>query len=129
MEDACRNGGWCLVESDDGQYLYYSKSDVSGIWRVPLAGGVEEEIVSEPVHWEGWSLRGQHLYYVTGLQNLDPLQSTIKRLDVVTGQATTLFVKEGTQFLSMTVSPDEKWILFGEPPPTESELMLVENFR
>ena len=90
---------------------------------------MEEEIVSEPVHWEGWSLRGQHLYYVTGLQNLDPLQSTIERLDVVTGQATTLFVKEGTQFLSMTVSPDEKWILFGEPPPTESELMLVENFR
>lgn len=29
----------------------------------------------------------------------------------------------------MTVSPDEKWILLGEAPAWQSELMLMENFR
>ena len=30
---------------------------------------------------------------------------------------------------SLTVSPDEKWILVGEVPGWQSELMLMENFR
>jgi hypothetical protein len=29
----------------------------------------------------------------------------------------------------LAVSPDEKWILFGQAPNVQSELMLVENFR
>jgi Tol biopolymer transport system component/serine/threonine protein kinase len=126
-----RNGGWYAVESEDGRHLYYSKGDVSGIWRVPLSGGDEEEIVTEPVHWEGWSLRGQRLYYVTVGQQTEPANSqlTIKRLDLVTGRTAIVFQKERTYLLSIAVSPDEKWILFGEPPPSASELMLVNNFR
>jgi Tol biopolymer transport system component len=124
-----RNGGWYAVESEDGRYLYYSKADVSGIWRVPLAGGDEQEIVTEPVHWEGWSVRGRGVYYLTRLEWLANLrQCTIRHIDVDTRRTTTLFDQE-VGCLSMTVSPDERWILFGQAPPSRSELMLVENFR
>jgi hypothetical protein len=29
----------------------------------------------------------------------------------------------------LAVSPDEAWILYGQMPAWESELMLMENFR
>jgi hypothetical protein len=31
--------------------------------------------------------------------------------------------------LALALSPDEKWILFGEAPGNQSELMPMENFR
>jgi hypothetical protein len=49
-------------------------------------------------------------------------------LDFGTGRTTTVFERRGS-FLSMTVSPDEQWIVFGEAPPSQAEVMLVENFR
>ncbi len=37
--------------------------------------------------------------------------------------------KANSFIIPPTVSPDEKWILFGEAPGRQSELMLMENFR
>jgi hypothetical protein len=43
---------------------------------------------------------------------------------------TELFRREGQVFIQdLTVSPDEKWILYSESPWTTSEVMLVENFH
>ena len=54
----------------------------------------------------------------------------VQYLDFGSGRATPLFRKEGVaSYLSLTVSPDEQWILFGEAPAWQSELMLMENFR
>ena len=109
------------------------KSPLSGIWRVPLAGGDESEVVKGPVGWEDWALGRRGLYYATvrhlvvsppagvhdpvpGLQ-LRPYDAALSK-DAGT-----------TTHRSLTVSPDEKWILFGEAPGWQSELMLMENFR
>jgi hypothetical protein len=55
---------------------------------------------------------------------------TIQYLDFGSGRATPLFRKEGVlNHLSLAVSPDEKWLLYGEVPGWESELMLMENFH
>ena len=55
---------------------------------------------------------------------------TIRYLDFVTGRTTTLFHTEGPyQYVSLTVSPDKKWMIVGVTPRVPSELMLVENFR
>ena len=54
----------------------------------------------------------------------------VQYLDFNSGRATPLFGRKGiTIHWSLAVSPDEKWILFGEGPGWQSELMLMENFR
>ena len=127
-----RGGGFYAVESEDGRYLYYSKSLPSGIWRVPLSGGHESEVVKGPVEWEDWALTRRGLYYATARWQVPDRRQefTIQYLDFSSGRTTPLYRKEGVLFhLSLTVSPDEKWILFGEAPGQQSELMLMENFR
>jgi Tol biopolymer transport system component len=123
-----RNGGFYAVESEDGRDLFYSKSSDSGIWRVPLSGGEESEIVKESVAWEDWSLARRGLYYVVWRGQGRRQEFVIQYLDFGSGRTTPLY-RKGAGHLGLTVSPDEKWILFGESPPWQSELMLMENFR
>ena len=126
-----RGGGLYGVESEDGQYLYYSKSSEDRIWRLPLAGGDESQVVKEWVGWCNWALTRRGLYYTTSVPGV-PMRRrelTIQYLDFSSGQATALFRRKASGQQSLTVSPDEKWILFGEVPVWQSELMLMENFR
>ncbi len=127
-----QGGGYYAVESEDGRYLYYSKGDSTGIWRMPLPTGDESEVVKGPVDWEEWALGRRGLYYATmrwkvlGRRH----ESTVQYLDLSSGRTTLLFRREGVvRHQSLAVSPDEKWILFGEAPTGQSELMLMENFR
>ena len=127
-----RGGGFYAVESEDGRDLYYSKSSLSGIWRVPLAGGDESEVVTGPVVWQDWALARRGLYYATARVQVPRRRSefTIQYLDFSSGRATLLYRTAGVaSHRSLAVSPDEKWILFGEAPGWQSELMLMENFR
>jgi Tol biopolymer transport system component len=127
-----RGGGFYAVESEDGRDLYYSKSSASGIWRVPLSGGDESEVVKGPVGWEDWALARRGLYYATVRYQVAfrRQEFTIHYLDFSSGHETSLFRSEGVpEHVSLTVSPDGKWILFGEAPAWQSELMLMENFR
>jgi Tol biopolymer transport system component len=127
-----RLGGFYAVESEDGRDLYYTKSSASGIWRAPVAGGNESEVVAGPVGWEDWALARHGLYYWTAHEQV-PLRRqvlTIQYLDFGTGRLAPLFKKEGVlNHLSLAVSPDEKWLLYGEVPGWQSELMMMENFR
>jgi eukaryotic-like serine/threonine-protein kinase len=127
-----RGGGIYAVESEDGRHLYYSKSRASGIWRVALSGGDEWEVVPGPVDWEDWALVRRGLYFAT-LRYQVPYRRRelkIQYLDFSSGHTTLLLRKEGVfSHQALAVSPDEKWILFGEAPGWQSELMLMENFR
>jgi Tol biopolymer transport system component len=127
-----RNGGFYALESEDGRYLFYSKSFWgSGIWRVPLGGGDESEVVKGPVVWWNWALTPRGLYYATSRGGQARREEyTIQYLDFSSGRATPLYRKEGAYLhVSLTLPPDEKWILLGEAPLQQSELMLMENFR
>jgi hypothetical protein len=54
----------------------------------------------------------------------------VQYLDFKSGRTTPLYRKEGAfVHQSLTLSPDEKWILFAEAPAWQSDLMLMENFR
>ena len=125
-----RAGGFYAVESEDGLYLYYCKSSSSGIWRVPLSGGDESEIVKGPVDWVNWAVTRQGLYYATRRSRVRREEFEVQHLDFRSGRTVSLYRREGAFFqLYLTVSPDEKWILFGEARLPQSELMLMENFR
>lgn len=127
-----RGGGQYAVESEDGRELYYSKPFPSGIWRLTLAGGDESELAKGPVNWQGWAVTRRGLYYATERWQVPHRRQefTIQYLDFTSGRTTQLYGNERVfTHQSLTVSPDEKWILFSEAPGWQSELMLMENFR
>ena len=130
-----RGGGFYGVESEDGRDLYYAKTwSPSGIWRAPLSGGDEAEVLKEPVSWADWALTRRGLYYATARYAAtasERAEFKIQYLDFRSGRATLLFRKDvgDSGYQSLALSPDEKWILFGEAAGGDSELMLMENFR
>jgi Tol biopolymer transport system component/predicted Ser/Thr protein kinase len=130
-----RRGGIYPVESWDGRDLYYTKVIFPGgwgVWRVPVAGGEETEIV--PIGTLsglfGMAVAREGLYYSRKRQEEGQGVFTVEYLDFASGHVTEVLRREGPAGQSgLAVSPDEKWILFSESPPEEAELMLVENFR
>ena len=126
-------GGVYGEESWDGEYLYYIKSNSdTTIWRVPTGGGDEVEFLRGPTDWPSWTLSERGIYYMTwrSLVRRRRIEYRIYYLDFASGRTTELFVREGSASpLWLSVSPDERWILYTEVPLPESELRLVENFR
>jgi len=126
-----RGDGFYVQESWDARSVYYSDAHGEGIWRVPVDGGQETPVVRGVGFLSGWDLSAAGLYYGTSQQlELSGEEYTIHFLDFESGRTETLFRKQGPVLHeSLVVSPDEKWIAFGEQPIPQSELMLIENFR
>ncbi len=123
-------GGFYPEESRDGRYLYFSKfREETGIWRVPVAGGEETEVLPGPLSlWLDWALSGSGIYFRSW--DASNQRFTIHFFDFASGETTELFRKEGAfGYWWIAVSPDEEWILYGENPDWVAELILVENFR
>jgi Tol biopolymer transport system component len=126
-----RNGGFDAAESSDGRHLYYTKGMRSGIWRVPLEDGEETAVVDGPLALWSWALAPSGIYYaVESMTGGRQRVYAIRHLDFESGQTRELYRTEGPVWHScLAVSPDERWILHTVRPLTQSELMLVENFR
>jgi Tol biopolymer transport system component len=61
-------GGFTAIESFDGKYLYYAKGFAqSGLWRVPVGGGEETEIIPElqPTLYGYWILTKEGVYFAS----------------------------------------------------------------
>ncbi len=110
----------------DGRHLYFVSPE-NGVWRVPLAGGEETEVLRGQISYHSdWTLSRSGIYYATQRAR----EYTIRFLGFETSRAEKLFRKEGPfSHHWLAVPADEQWILYGEQPFPEAELMLVENFR
>ena len=98
------------------------------IWRVPVEGGEEEEVLRVEVHRGGWDILQNRLYYS---KRKDGEWFAIYYLDLETGKKTEFFRREGAgRGGYLSVSSDEQWIFYAMRDPTvTSDLMLVENFQ
>jgi Tol biopolymer transport system component len=126
-----RHGGFCGKESWDGRFVYYSSSDApSGIWRMPVTGGEETEVVKGEILWTDWTLGRGGIYYATTHPLVRREEYTVEFLDFASGQLTTVFRETSPeQHKWLAVSPDERWLLYRANTFRQSELMLADNFR
>ena len=123
-----RNGGISPAESPDGRFLYYSKYEQGGVWRIPLQGGQETEVLRDMDGgaWPNWGLGADGIYFLK--LGKFPLV-TIDFFEFATGKAIPVWTLEKEPGWGLSLSQDGKSIVYIQNEFAESNLMLVKNFR
>jgi Tol biopolymer transport system component len=123
-----KRGGFVPLESVDGQYLYYVKLPQKALWRLPLAGGEESQLLP--------AVAGFGTAYAPGKEGIYFIRPThrgseeeLAFLRHSTGQITSVVTIPRTSALGLALSPDERLILYSQSDQVGSDLMLVENFH
>jgi dipeptidyl aminopeptidase/acylaminoacyl peptidase len=123
-----KRGGLIPLESVDGQYLYYVKLPQNALWRSPLAGGEESQVLP--------AVAGLGAAYAPGKEGIYFIRPThrgreeeLAFLRHSTGQITSVATIPRPSDLGLALSPDERLILYSQTEQVGSDLMLVENFR
>jgi Tol biopolymer transport system component/DNA-binding winged helix-turn-helix (wHTH) protein len=123
-----KNGGIGAIESADGQYLYYSKYESDGVWKMSLDGGEESRVLDLPSGhaWFNWALAPNGIYFLS-YGELPPAE--IGFLDFATKKTAHLTTLDKPIGWGLALSPDGKSLLYVEAEFAESNIMLVKNFR
>ena len=123
-----KRSGWCPLESADGQYLYYVTIPTLELWRVPLAGGPEEKIISGlAVTGSAYAPTKRGIYFIRPTKDRNNQELAYFRF--ATGKITALTPIPGHASLGLTFSSHERLILYGQIDQLGSDLMLVDNFH
>jgi len=137
-----RNGGFFAAESEDGRFLYYSKSEVPGIWRMPLHGdGEETRVLDEPWGGSDWALVRNGIYFLymtSAIAGVDPADSAVTTpppgksnigfFEFATGKTILICSLDKPTSTGLAVAPDGRSILFVQNEFSESNIML-NNFQ
>lgn len=136
-------GGYQAREAPDGRWLYYVKSirrpgqpetlgpeGEPGVFRMPLAGGPEERILTEGAFGR-WALSRTGVYLLSnGNSQRAP---SIDFFPYETWQRNTVMTfPRGSQFgmaNSLTVSLEDRWIVYAKYDHAASDLMLLEDYQ
>ncbi len=124
-----KRGGISPVESFDGRYLYYSKYEQAGVWRIPLQGGGEESQVlsdMDPGGWPNWALSPEGIYF---LKFEEFPNAQLAFFDFAGGKTHVLWSLANKPGWGLSLSADRKSIVYLQDQFAESNLMLVRNFH
>jgi Tol biopolymer transport system component len=119
------------VESADGKYIYFRSR--RSFWRVPVAGGEEEEAIV-PEHDLMWATTIQPtrkgVYYLEFERSSRGM--VVSFYDFATKKSSVVYRTRNFEMrnaATFSVSPDGKNILYPRVDQSQTNLMLVENFR
>ena len=128
-EQLTRYGGISPIESADGRYLYYSKYEQNGIWRMPLRGdGAESMVLSDmdPDGWPNWALSPEGIYF---LKFGKFPKASLAFYDFAENTTRIIWPLEKQAGWGLSLSSDGRSLLYIQDQFAESNLMLVRNFR
>ena len=126
-----RHGGFAAFESYDAKWLYYSKYQGGGIWKMPVGGG-QEDLVTDSLHrgyWGNFAVTDNGLYLVDSdakggpaimfynfqTRRLSPVL-TFERQPVPGGP-------------NLAASRDGRTLLYSQVEFENSTVSMVENFQ
>jgi len=119
------------VESADGKYIYFRIR--RSFWRIPVAGGEEEEAII-PEHDLSWSTTIQPVRDGVYYLELDRAARgmAVSFFDFAARRSEVVFhIKDSNSGGSPTfsVSPDGKNVLYPRVDQSQTNLVIVDNFR
>lgn len=111
-------------ESSDGKFLYFARGGEAGIWRVPVQGGPETQVLPEPAagYWGYWEVTPH------GIVFLDTKQTSLRTYDPAT-RNTTSFAKLKRlppRFAGLSMNPNGQQILLTDESHASRHLTLSE---
>jgi Tol biopolymer transport system component len=115
------------VPSPDGRYIYYNNDEASGsfsVYRIPVQGGAARHLFDSLID-NYWPVE-DGIYFVP--MPARPNDHSLQFLSTVTGDVQRIASFEGP-ITVFSVSPDRQHLLYSQREQTNSDLMLVENFR
>jgi Tol biopolymer transport system component len=132
-----RSGGFELLESPDGKWLLYTKSEREpGLWRMPLAGRPEELLLRDVVAGT-WNPIAGGILYARGSTETSPAsyssERTVTRYWLESGQSK--LVGQISRFMGIgtAATRDGRYFLWTRIETrierSDSDLLLVENLR
>ena len=130
------NGGLSSCESIDGKWLYFSKPQMEGVWRMPArnppgkACSADELVIGPPNHPIGkaWTLAGEEVVFIDRTSNAEP--AVMRAYNVLTNRMRTIvsltpfFFEQNDSEVS--VSPDLRWVIYLQIDELRSNVMLAE---
>ncbi len=126
-----RNGGREAFESIDGQWVYFAKQQgVFGLWRLPVQGGEETQLLDEG-HQSLWGILGEGIC----LFRSSPQGSTLDFFHPASRQRVRLAQLPSDWRIhtgstpAFSIAPDGRSILWTRIDHIGSDLVLVEPFR
>ncbi len=120
------------IESPDDKWLYFSHQDeaVQRLMRMPIGGGEPEPVASDVPGWS-FAVTERGVYFIQRDARREDSAYSIAFLDASTGEESVVAeLPAGVQpFVTLTVSPDGRTLLYDRIDQLGADLMLVENFR
>jgi Tol biopolymer transport system component/DNA-binding winged helix-turn-helix (wHTH) protein len=123
-----QDGGISAVESPDERFLYYSKYEKGGIWRLPIEGGRETEVVEDldGKGWPNWAVSREGIYFLRCGEFKRP---SIDFLEFRSGKTFHIWTLEKEPGWGLSLAPDGRSLTYVQSEYVDSNIMLVRNFR
>ena len=123
-----QHGGISGTESEDGRYLYFSKYETPGIWRMLVSGGSEEQILRAPdgTDWFNWGLARKGIYFLNDDSEPKP---TIDYFDFATRKTRHVYTLPKPWGWGLAVAPDNQSVLFVQNEFEQASIVVMKNFR
>jgi Tol biopolymer transport system component len=118
------------LPSPDGNWIYYTKTGLSGLWRIPVSGGAEGQVLKSPSNgFQGyWALTRDGIYYLDTKDHPGAIRfaafSSLDRSSLVHDLAA-----DPTPWAGLSVSPDGQWLAYATMAEASSNITLIENLR
>jgi Tol biopolymer transport system component len=119
------NGGNAPQISSDGKWLYYTKNGKSPVYKCPSNGGEESVAFNIQVFGYLWCLVDEGIYYI----NRSDASYSVNYYDNNTNQSYRILNLGKKNVAHPTISPNGKWLLYTQVDQSESDIILVKNFR
>jgi Tol biopolymer transport system component len=139
VKQVTHNGGYFSRESPDGKWLYFTRPEMAGVWRMapgtsPGKPASAEELVIGPPYNpppECWTQAGDEIVFIDRPLNTQP--AAIRAYNIVTKRVR-LIVSLKPYFFDandtrVSVSPDLRWVLYSQADESVNKVMLAENMK
>jgi Tol biopolymer transport system component/DNA-binding winged helix-turn-helix (wHTH) protein len=123
-------GAQMPIESPDGRALYYShirREEGVSIWRVPVQGGDAEQVAGSLSEQAAFAITPDGIFYSAAPVSRN--QHLIRFLSFSTGRSRPVVVTDRPIGMGLSVSSDQRFLVFAQRDQTGSDLMLIENFE